>query len=262
VLQDFRYRDALAQKRRHDFLARITKIGVLAGLILAGLVSLVFFSPFFAVTDIAVQGLEKHNKETITGHIKFHLDKNPFRALVLANNMLFLDADELAQQLRAEFPLIRDVSVEKDWLHALRFSFIEREPLGAWCFKNECTFFDVDGMTWGQTVRSSGFLLTTVVDLREHEEKKIEPLFLEAVKIIDPALKNMNVGIKEIIIPADTLPELHVATTNGYDIYFAVDGKLAAQLNILRIFLDAKRLDPAFHPQYLDARIEGRVYYR
>ena len=67
-------------------------------------------------------------------------------------------------------------------------------------------------------------------------------------------------GIKRIEIPADFIDDLTVHTAKGYYILANTGSGMDKQLDTLRIFLKNKGAD--FHPEYIDIRIEGRVYYK
>ena len=72
----------------------------------------------------------------------------------------------------------------------------------------------------------------------------------------------MGIKTRSVTIPENSVDEFRVAAAGGYDILFSLDSDYKNQLSVLRIFLDQKGKDPAFDPQYLDLRIDGRVYFK
>ena len=136
------------------------------------------------------------------------------------------------------------------------FNFSERKPAGIWCFKDSCSYFDGDKILWGQPARSSGFIFLTVEDERGGHE--IDDGFFKPIMEV---AKSMAGEIKNIIIPADSFNEFRVYTSD-YNIIFTTDSDIQNQLDILKILIKEKGKDAGFHPQYIDLRIEGRVYYK
>ena len=64
------------------------------------------------------------------------------------------------------------------------------------------------------------------------------------------------------MIPENSFDEFRVYTDRGFYLIFSLDSNIKNQTDVLRIFLDEKSKDPNFNPQYLDLRIDGRIYYK
>jgi len=159
--------------------------------------------------------------------------------------------------------------VRKKLLHGLVFNFSERKPVGIWCFKESCSYFDENKVLWGQPAKSSGFIFLTIDDLRETADKKIDDDFF---KLVMEVAKSMTGEVKNIVILAGSFNEFRAYTAHGYYIIFSTDSDIKNQLDIFKIFLAEKKDSlptgavpdgrQGFHPQYIDLRIDGRVYYK
>jgi len=72
----------------------------------------------------------------------------------------------------------------------------------------------------------------------------------------------MNIFINKFTIPDKFISDFSAFTSNGYELLFSTDSDVNKQLEVLEIFLAEKKDDPDFKPQYIDLRINGRVYYK
>jgi hypothetical protein len=238
------------------------KIGItiVVLIVLGGSGYLLLFSSVFAIREIKVQDFSRLASEDVLNHLQSLVDTRqwgmqPYRDILLFN------AVHAEQELTARFPSLKDVRVIKRYLHTVEVTGEERIPLGIWCRQDACKYFDDEGVTWGNAIGSSGALLTVVRDNRNNAPP-LDRKFLSSIQLVVKRLPELGVALKSFEIPADALNEFRVHTGAGYDVIFALDSNVAKQLEVLRIFLDNKQDDPTFHPEeYIDLRIEGRVYY-
>ena len=154
------------------------------------------------------------------------------------------------------------MNIQRKLLHGLALNFLERKPSGIWCFKESCSYFDNDKVLWGQPAKSSGFIFLTVDDQRLKTEPQIDSDFFEPIMEV---AKSMSGEINNIIIPEGSFNEFRVYTADYY-VIFTTDFSIQNQLDVLKIFMNDKAKTPqsadGFHPQYIDLRIDGRVYYK
>ena len=70
-----------------------------------------------------------------------------------------------------------------------------------------------------------------------------------------------NIRVNKIEIRPDSINDFYIYTTNGFYIIFNMEISIPKQIEVLKIFLAEKGQD--FKPtEYIDLRIEGRVYYK
>lgn len=269
-----RYSDALALKRRRVLIKKIA-LSIFIGLALAMVTGyLLFFTPYLQITDISVNGLRTIAPEEVESLMdsvpigrQAAIFQNIFSVFKFINvrqqkNIIFFNVDTAQDKILAQFPVIKSVEIRKDYPHKLIFDFVERNPIGTWCFDAGCHYFDSDGVLWGKALKSSGPLLLTIEDKRGDTDTsdRIESNLLESINTIITGLANIGIVVKKIEIPAGSINDLKVHTAEGYYILTDSSSNMAQQLDTLRIFLKNKGAD--FHPEYIDIRIEGRVYYK
>ncbi len=257
-LKKLNRKDGVARRHRQVFILKI--VAILAGVIIVvfGLIYVLFFSQIFDVREVSFNGLDTVSSDEFRTKIDDTLNQRFLGYLSRRSNIFFLSMDKLEKELFLDYPIFKSVNVHKKLLHGLVFDFLERKPVGVWCFKEDCSYFDEDKVLWGHPAKSSGFIFLTVEDNRQTEDRQIDDDFFKP--IIEVA-KNLTGGIKKITIPRDSFNEFWVYRADYY-VIFTNEFDIKNQLDILKIFMEEKIKDPDFHPQYIDLRIEGRVYYK
>lgn len=257
-MRDLHSQNLTARKRRHIVVTKKVWLFLLCVGLAVGGFYIFFYSPFFKVGDIVVIGLSPDREKVFADKIQQAMSTGRFGLKPYANIFL-LNAEGVGRAFVADTPMVKDVKVKKSYLHGLQFNFVEREPIGIWCFNENCQYFDEDAVILGKALESTGFVYLTVRD--DRDEHSIDQRLLGPVLSVARRLPGINVHANSVIISKDSLAEFRVKTSAGYDLIFSLDSDLDRQLEILRIFLD-ERNSPTFAPQYIDLRIDGRVYYK
>ncbi len=255
-------RDGVARRNRRVFVFKV--VAVLVGIIavVAGLFYLLFLARIFDVREVSFNGLDTVSSEEFRGKIEDKLNQKMFKYLSRRNNIFLISTGNFETEFALAYPVFKSVNVQRKLLHGLVFDFLERKPAGVWCFNQlaggSCFYFDNDRVLWGQPAKSSGFIFLTVEDQRVKTERQIDEDFFKPIMEVT---KNMSGEIKNVVIPENSFNEFRVYTANYY-IIFTIDSVIQNQLDVLKIFLNEKDKDTNFHPQYIDLRIDGRVYYK
>ncbi len=258
-VKQLRHADMVARYRDRRFVLRTTAfIGSLCA-IMGGALYLLFFLPAFTINTLTFSGLQTIDPSGIRTEIESVLHQKKLKYFAVNKNILFFNTAVFSQQIRSEYPNLKSVTATKDFFHGLIFNFQERTPLGVWCFRDDCKFFDDEGVAWGRAPHTSGGLLISVQDNRS--QPLIDQETLSAIRTIVTVMPTIGVGIRTITIPVDIQREVRVTTTAGYDLLVDIDSNIPVQLHALKVFLDQKA-GPDFHPAYIDLRIEGRLYYK
>lgn len=262
-IRDFKYQDKLASQKRRSLRRKVVFGTFFLVLAAGGVGYLAVFSDVFVIDSIIITGTGTIvDQSALEASIQDAITTRTWGILPLQNNTLFVKTSLLAEKLAREFPAAKTISVDREFMHALRVSVAERVPLGVWCWGEQCSYFDGDGLTWGEPPKSSGFLLLKIKDTRERAENSLKRELLDKITLISEGLREQGIPVKDLTLTQAAALDLTVATGRGYLIYFDLEGDIAGQLESMRIFLDKKSAEPSFAPQYLDLRIEGRVYYR
>jgi len=275
--KNIKYQDKLAKKRRR---AWVLKISFFVGLFIAVvgfILYLLFFSGFLEIKELSVNGLDKVNGDRFHDELNKRLNSKWLGLIEHQKNVLIFDSDTFKAEMFTAFPEIRQISVSKEPPHALNIDVTERETAGVWCFTDSpagggCKYFDKDGVTWGEAAKSSGFLILVIEDMRP--DAQLNKNLLDNLTTIYEQLKKMNVFVSKFIIPKDFIGDFNAPTSGGYELMFSLDSDINKQLEVLEIFLAEKKDlpalpaqtgqagEPEFSPQYIDLRINGRVYYK
>ena len=268
-IKKLNYKDEAASRHRRAFVLKIVAIVLLTIAVVAGLIYLLFFSRLFDVREVSFNGLDTVSSDVFRGKIDENLNQKILTYFPRRNNIFFVNTGNFEKEFASAYPVFKSVNIQRKLLHGLVLNFLERKPAGVWCFTstgsvqvNQCQYFDNDKVLWGQPAKSSGFIFLTVEDQRELTDRKIDDDFFKPMMEV---VKNMSGEIKNIVIFADSFNEFWVYAADYY-IIFTTDSDIQNQLDILKIFLNDKinnsQSAGEFHPQYIDLRIDGRVYYK
>lgn len=257
------YKDEVASRHRRFFILKIvaTIVGVVA--VVAGLVYFLFFSRVFDVREVGFNGLDTVSSDEFRAKIDENLNQKILKYLPRRNNIFSVNIGNFEKEFASAYPVLKSVNVQKNLFHGLVFNFLERKPAGIWCFGSVslttgCSYFDENKVLWGQPAKSSGFIFLIIEDQRRKAERQIDDDFFKPIMEVT---KSMFGEIRNIVIPTDSFNEFRVYTANYY-IIFSTDLDTQNQLDTLKIFMNDKNKDSNFHPQYIDLRINGRVYYK
>ena len=260
------YVDSLAQKRRRSFIVRLSLMLVGIVLCVAGVFYALFYSSWFDLNDYEISGAQNIDPAIIKENLNTYRDYRLFKFLPVSRNILFFDVSEAENVLLEKNNLLKTIQIEKKYFHALSVTLVERNALGVWCFENyigdhKCKYFDIDMKMWGDLDKTTGFILLTVEDYKTIDRQTINKEYFDGIRKLTNNLRSF-MAIKSIAIPAKPLSDLIVYTDRPYYLQFSLESNIDDQISVLKIFLNNKKDDPNFAPQYLDLRVDGRVYYK
>ena len=237
--------------------------------LVGGLAYIIFFSPIFEIKEIKISG----NRVISSEEIKNSLDNQ--------NNLFLAAGNKLTELLTNDFPGILSVEIGKDiFKKTIELNIIERKEAGIYCKEDlaspalprdrpnrgECYYIDKEGVIFEEAPQTSGTLILAIKDFSKREieigKNVIEKEFM--AELID--LKNYlpaQLGFKvlDFTIESDVLKDLKVNTNEGWYILFNGSRNLKSQLEALRLALEEK-IKERKNLEYIDVRIENRVYYK
>ncbi len=265
-IKKLNYKDEVVRRHQRDFVLKIVVIVLGTVAVVAGMIYLLFFSRMFDIREVSFNGLDTVSSDVFKTKIDENLNQKILKYLPRRNNIFFVNTGNFEKEFASEYPVFKAVNIQRKLLHSLVLNFLERKPVGVWCFDppagGSCSYFDNDKVLWGQPAKSSGFIFLTIDDQRDVTDRKIDDDFFNPIMTV---AKGMAGEIKNIIIPPGSFNEFRVYTADYY-IIFSTDSDVQNQLDVLKIFLNDKMTNPppagGFHPQHIDLRIDGRVYYK
>lgn len=225
----------------------------------------VFLTPNFQIKEVSIVGLETIDRSEVEILIKNFMSDRIFNlanyTVAYGSNILIFKSEIIRKELLARFPVFKNIEVRKEYFDKIKIVFSERKPIGIWCFENDCRYFDDEGRLWGNSVKSSGPLLLSINDLRILEDDSVDTDLVAKIKEIINESDKIGLKIISVTIPTDfPISSLKIYTDHNY--YLILDSKsnVKSSINILRIFLEDRGDD--FSAEYIDLRVEGRVYYK
>jgi len=216
----------------------------------------VLLSPIFKLKKISVYG----NKEISSEEIKSSIN---------SGNVLLLTTVGIENNLLKNFPKIAQAKIERSiFKRTIAVNIAERESLGIICKENtaNCFYIDKEGVIFEKAPQTSGPLILLIKDFSSKE-------FFLGGKIFTEQIMDSIVEIRENLtsstnIKADwfenrTIPpkELKLVTPKGWYILFDSTRDIKKQLSILKTALSEK-IKTTDSLEYIDLRIENRIYYK
>lgn len=259
-LKNQKFKDNLARQRQRRFVIKASGLAIVVLLLLGAMGWALFFSGWFDIRSVAVNGLSNEHASEVQAAIDQQLSKK-FIGLPYGRNILFFK-DNLATTLKGKFGFLDDLKINRQFFHALAVTGVERQAAGVWCFNSaDCRYFDWKGNSWGNAISSSGFLTLNVNDLRSPTEEEIDQQFLPAIKTVVDYFRSQDYPMRGISIPADNYTEFDL-DAGEYPVKFSTDSSVSQQLDVYKIFKEQKIDTDQVAPEYLDLRYDGRVYYK
>lgn len=287
------------KQRRKYFFSFSILIGVYLFVLAAGL--LIFRSPFLRWRQFEIMGNERVRTEDVMSLLQARALEGGWRPLqaLLGLRSMLIWPDEFVEADLAFLPTVKSVTFEKNYMNqTITVRVVERKPYGIWCLHQaqtnadgtqtdadntkvnpesqrtsalsqresasaSCRWFDDEGVLFERAIAAEGGIIMTVHD----RSQKFTPLLGDILpEVLIPhmfsifkVLMASDIDRKEIVLDDLALEEVRVTTHNGPELYFSLrfpaDNSLAAIRELMS--------KPGFEKlQYVDFRVENRVYYR
>ncbi len=262
------YKDELRIKKRKKV---VLKALVALFIIIAagvGLGYLLFFANLLDVWAIDVSGAEVIPSADLKTAVDDWLGKG-FLGIEKRRNLLFVSARDLGRELTDKFPRIDTLEIKKEFPHGLKIIVTERKAAGIWCFvaSATCFYFDKNGVAYADAAPSSGFLILNVADERGQAAALGSAVASEEwfknIILAGELLPKIGVSVAEFTIPSGSFDGFNAKTAQGWKIMFSNSTDIAKQIASLGIlFRDKLPAASRTGLQYIDLRIQDRIYYR
>ena len=229
---------------------------IIALLLLFGLVYVLFFSPIFKIKEVLISGNQKISSDEIKNSL-------------ICNNIFLTTTKSVKSQLLQKFPEIMDLKISKNIFNKkLEINIQERESIGIFCetSKDMCFYFDKNGIVFEKAPDTSGGLIDLIKDYSQKEfkigDEVLNKDLIDNILIIKNELFQ-KIGLKVASFDIDSYPveELRVVTNESWYILFSLNRDIKSQLLALEVALDEK-IQNRSSLQYVDLRIENRIYYK
>jgi hypothetical protein len=144
----------------------------------------------------------------------------------------------------------------------------KHEQVGIFCKQDttDCFYIDKQGIIFETAPKTSGGLVVLIQDYSNREvklyDKILEPEFIDTILEIKNYLST-EIGLNTVSFDIDSYPisKLRVVTNESWYILFSLKQEIKKQLLSLKVVLDEK-IEDRMSLQYVDLRIENRIYYK
>jgi len=226
------------------------------------LVSGILLSPLFRVRAINVYG----NKEIETQNIEKSIGRT---------NVLLITGRGLENKLLKEFPKIAEIKIEKNvFKKTLTITLKEREKTGIICKAEkingaetvkDCFYFDKNGIVFENAPQTSGALMLLIKDFSSTQlalgNKILEPELIGSMIEIKNNFPQAGNGIAWFELSMLPPKEIKAVTIKSWYILFDATRDMIKQFLILKTALSEK-ITNTDNLEYIDLRIENRIYYK
>ncbi len=261
----------------------------------AGAFWILVFSPLLKIKNVSVSGCRQLNAAQVNGAISQILQEKLFYKIPV-DNFFLLPKREIEKNILESFPEAKEVKIYRDISEKmLAVKIEEREPAAIWCrllpyvaensassteafyatssapaiFLPEaerCFFIDSDGFVFKPApIISGGAIATVYAQSAQPLELRQKAVFQKTLDFILEAKKQMkiaNLNLGEFVIKSQSLGEIEVLALEGWRIYLDVNHSAGAQVLALKRTLEEEIKEKSGQLEYVDLRIENRVYYK
>ncbi|KKS25194.1 MAG: hypothetical protein A3G02_00925 [Candidatus Yanofskybacteria bacterium RIFCSPLOWO2_12_FULL_44_13b] len=249
------YHDKLAMRRRRAFIIKISAIIFLVIALISLTLYLIFFSSYLKITNVSANQTSAIGSGEIVSAAHEYMDKSVLY-IPTQRNIFFFNSDNFNKYLLSKYPMIKSINTEKKYPHNLEITISERTPVGIWCFRDDgCVYFDREMNVWGAPNQTSGYVLLSVDD---EKRDAIEKEYFEAILRISENMPK-SINIKRILIADKSVNDMFIYTNKNYYIKISTESDIESQFKIFEAFL---RSNDAENIEYIDLRINGRIYYK
>jgi len=227
---------------------------------------ILFFSPIFEIKEIKISGNRAINNEEIQNSLDNFLKKK-IAIFFNRNNIFLASQSKITRILINDFPRILSIEINKNiFKKAIDLKIFERKEAGIFC-KSKCYYIDKDGVIFEEAPQTSGALILVIKDYSKKEieigknviEKERMAEFIDLRNYLSDRL---GLKVLDFIIESDVSGDLRINTNEGWYILFDKSRDIKNQLKALQLVLEEKIKEERGNLEYIDLRIENRIYYK
>lgn len=240
---------------------RVLRWAVGVTVVAGALVAVLDLTPLLRITDIRISGAAPALEAEIRERVLADAAVSYFGHRFAFSTLLHSDVAALRDGILADHPELSELTVRRDWSHAVVVSATERTPTGIWCRGAQdtvCRFWDRTGARWGKVVPSVGPLLILVIDER-HDDEFPDALRTGILAALD-GIPDLGMAPRRIVLPDAEPGGMRLETASKTTLALDALGDIADQLGTLKVFLSERGTQAL--PELIDLRTPGRVYFR
>lgn len=243
--------------------------GVLLGLslLIAGSLWAVYRSSLFKIRDVKIIGATYVSQDDIRNFLELHVAQGRVARLLGPQNILTWPDSFSANDLK-DLPALSSMQIEKHRFgRSVSVTVTERKRAGIWCFERSdpqrCFWFDAGGILFLPAYSAEGNLIPVLHDYSREPlalgESALQAKFLPNMLSIFSALKSIHLSVREVRLNDLGREEIEVQTYNGPRLLFSLRFPAAGVPDAIAA---VERVVKLADLQYIDFRVENKVYYK
>ncbi len=222
---------------------------------------LIFFTKTFSVVSVTTVDTNQNTESDIRAITDKHQGKN----------ILFIQTDQIEQQILREVPQVRDVHILRKLPGTLKIIVQEKDPALLLISNGSYYFVDAQGIAYANASLDllPGVVLPTVKTADASAQviigaRAVDASFVDFIAEVQEDLPDIVHGqIGEIHIPSLAAREVHFFLDRNWKIMMDTTRSAASQLTILsQLLASSVPAEEQQTLQYIDLRIPNRVYYK
>lgn len=229
-------------------------------LLLLGVIYLIVFSPLFKIATVELNTIKYQDRATIERAVANYKD-----GFFLNHNLVTINNSGLKKKIIA-IPGIRSVEINKKYPNTLSVTVAERAPAFVWQVLDHKYLVDESGMIWSDyedKFRDSPVVIDTKNLSTEVGKKPVPAEFSRFILELSNDFKVMtgfSIAKMEVI---DTTSELKVYSSSSWYAYFDTTRTAKNELtNLIRILDEVKKNSKQKKLEYIDLRIDNKIFYK
>lgn len=234
---------------------KTTPLLIFSLVLILGAAYLLFFSDLLVVSDVSVEGYS--HPETVKEIVESELSQSP-----VTRSILFFNNKKIKSTLTGD-PRIKEVNIRRQYPNKILINIKEEASAIIWVTAGEKYLISGRGEVMGL---SQGEDLPVIYDSANIKinpgEKVASPTFINFINDLnqkfEPAVSRK---INKIII-FDLLTDVHVLTDANWTVYFNGTKDLETQLKNLNRVLEEVEKTGHKNLQYIDMRLDNKIFYK
>ena len=181
---------------------------------------------------------------------------------------VFAWPEEFSKEDLADLPAISSIEIERRIFdRKISVAVEERERVGIWCFSEvepkRCFWFDPNGILFMEGYFAEGNLIPLLEDHSREPlalgDRALEARFLPNLVSIFSALDSIRLSIREVRLSDLGREEVEAYTYEGPKLLFSLRFPAAGVPDAIRA---VEKITALSKLQYIDFRVENKVYYK
>ncbi len=260
---------------------------LLSFLIFTAGIAALFYIPKFRINEISVQGIEALDEKQFKGEVANLLNGKLYR-IIPYNNIFIIPAAKITAELSQTFPILKTITVIRDFSQKLSIEIEERKPEALWClsFTNDliatstaptsdsCAFVDEKGFIFGPAPLFSGTIFLKFFEERGHStstgvilndlagigKEMISDAEFQKLRAFKDLLVKNDINVAKIILKDEGIYEVY--SKEGWYILLNAKNEPNPSFNNLKLVLDTQIKEKRPKLEYIDLRFGKKVFYK